>query len=66
MNTLYILDNLPFIQLTSYWWKGIANDVSEYCKRCDICQHVNNRLGRAKAKLHTIPVTEVWKHIGID
>jgi hypothetical protein len=30
------------------------------------CQRVNNRLGRAKAELHPIPVTDVWKRIGID
>jgi len=44
----------------------MANDVSEYCKRCDTCQRVNNRLGRARAELHPIPVTDVWKQIGID
>ena len=55
---------LPSLQLIeSYWWKGMASDVSEYCKRC---QRVNNRLGRAKVELHPIPVTDVWKQIGID
>ena len=44
----------------------MASDVSEHCKRCDTCQRVNNRLGRAKAELHLIPVTDVWKQIGID
>ena len=50
----------------SYWWKGMVSDMSEYCKTCDTCQRVNNRLGRAKAELHPIPVTDVWKQIGID
>ena len=55
---------LPSLQLIeSYWWKGMASDVSEYCKRC---QRVKNRLGRAKVELHPIPVTDVWKQIGID
>ena len=31
-----------------------------------LAQRVNNRLGRAKAELHPIPVTDVWKQIGID
>lgn len=58
---------MPSLQLAeSYWWKGMANDVSGYCKKCDVCQRVNNRLGRAKAELHPIPVTDVWKQIGID
>ena len=44
----------------------MGSDVSDYCKRCDTCQRVNNRLGRAKAELHPLPVTDVWKQIGID
>lgn len=44
----------------------MGGDVSEHCKKCDVCQRVNNRLGRAKAELHPIPVTAVWDQIGID
>ena len=44
----------------------MANDVSDYCKKCNTCQHVNTRLGRAKAELHPIPITRVWNQIGID
>jgi hypothetical protein len=44
----------------------MGNDVAEYCKRCDVCQRVNSRLGKAKAELHPIPVSDVWKQIGID
>ena len=55
------------LQLTaSYWWKGMASDVSDYCRKCDTCQHVNTRLGKKKAELHPIPETDVWKQIGID
>ena len=32
---------LPSVQLNeSYWWKGMASDVSEHCSRCDKCQRV--------------------------
>ena len=61
---LYIIITY-ILHLQTYWWKGIANDVAEYCKRCDVCQHINSRLGKAKAELHPIPVTNVWKQIGI-
>ena len=44
----------------------MGNDVAEYCKRCDVCQRVNSRLGIVKAELHPITVTDVWKQIGID
>lgn len=40
--------------------------MAEFCKRCDVCQRVNNRLGKVKAELHPIPVTAVWDQIGID
>ena len=53
-----------FLQLSTYWWKGMANDVSECCKPCDTCQRVNNRL--EAEELHPIPVTDVWKQIGMD
>ena len=51
---------------SSYWWKGMVNSVAQFCKKCDTCQRVNNGLGKAKAELHPIPVTDVWKQIGID
>ena len=44
----------------------MVNDVAEFCKKCDTCQRVNNGLGKAKAELHPVPVTDVWKQIGID
>ena len=51
------------MQLKMYWWKGIANAVAE---RCDVCQHVNSCLGKVKAELQPIPITDVWKQIAID
>lgn len=44
----------------------MLHDVMEYCRRCDVCQRVNNRLGKDKAELHLIPVTSVWDQLGID
>jgi len=44
----------------------MTEDVINHCRSCDKCQRVNNRLGKAKAELHPIPVTAVWKTIGID
>ena len=44
----------------------MVRNVTEYCSRCDTCQRGNNRLSKVKAELHPIPVTDVWKHIGID
>ncbi len=44
----------------------MTKDVIEYCKHCDVCQRVNNKFSRQQPELHPIPVTDVWKQIGID
>ena len=52
-----------------YYWKGLLQDVNvgNYIKKCDVCQRVNNRIGKVRAELHPVPVSkEVWKQIGID
>ena len=44
----------------------MGGDVGDYCKKCDVCQNGENKLGRSKAELHPIPVTAVWDQISID
>ena len=44
----------------------MAKDVAEYCKCCDTCQRVNNKFTKQRPELHPIPVSDVWKQIGID
>ena len=46
--------------------EGMSGDVSNYCKTCDTCQRVNNRVGKICAELHPLPVHAVWKQVGID
>ena len=59
--------NFILMQLaSSYWCKAMVNGVADFCKKCDICLRVNSGLGKAKAELHPIPITDVWKQIGID
>jgi hypothetical protein len=52
--------------LQSYYWKSITADVIEFCKKCETCQKVNNRFDKQRPELHPIPVSDVWKRIGID
>ena len=40
-------------------------DIAKFCKQCDVCQRVNNQLGRDRAELHPMPVQSVWKQVGI-
>ena len=44
----------------------MTNDVHEYCKSCDTCQRTNHKMTKQRPELHPIPVTDVWKQIGID
>lgn len=56
-----------YLQLTEgYYWKGMTNDVHEYCKSCDTCQRVNPKMTKQRPELHPIPVTDIWNQIGID
>lgn len=43
----------------------MAKDVAECCKCCDTCQRVN-KFTKQRPELHSIPVSDVWKQIGID
>ena len=55
------------LQITEgYYWKGMTNDVHEYCKSCDTCQRTNHKMTKQQPEFHPIPVTDVWKQIGID
>ena len=44
----------------------MAKDIAEYCKCCDTRQIVNNKFTKQRPELHPIPVSDVWKQIGID
>ena len=41
----------------------MSKDIADYCKCCDTCQRVNNK---QRPELHPIPVSDVWKQIGIN
>lgn len=44
----------------------MVKDVAEFCKSCETCQRVNSKFDKQRPELHPIPVTDVWKRIGID
>ena len=50
-----------------YWWPGMAEDIKEYVKGCDVCQR-NKGLQRAPAgKLMPLPIpTGSWDTVTID
>ncbi|CAB4040892.1 retrotransposable element, partial [Paramuricea clavata] len=49
-----------------FYWHGLMSDVKQYVSTCDVCQRVDGKLGKQHAELHPIPVSDVWKQVGID
>src|SRR5215472_14552083 len=47
-----------------YQWRGMWEDVKEFCKTCDECQR-RSRL-RYEEPLHPTFTTTVWEKIGVD
>ena len=44
----------------------MTKDVAEFCRKCETCQRVNSKFDKQQPELHPIPVSDVWKRIGID
>lgn len=53
-------------KLKSYWWPGIASDVTRFVRGCDICQRFKGIRGPPPGKLHSIPVSRLLERIHID
>jgi hypothetical protein len=47
-----------------YQWKGMWEDVDQYCKSCEVCQK-RSRL-RYEEPLHPTFSTYVWRKVGVD
>ena len=47
-----------------YQWKGMWDDVDQYCKSCEVCQK-RSRL-RYEEPLHPTFSTYVWRKVGVD
>ena len=44
----------------------MTKDVIAFCKACETCQRVNSKFQKHQLELHPIPVSDVWKRVGID
>ena len=51
----------------SYWWPGMAKEIEEYVRSCDLCQR-NKPRNKAPAGLLTQrPLPEdTWEEVGTD
>ncbi|KAH3731746.1 enzymatic polyprotein endonuclease reverse [Pelomyxa schiedti] len=50
-----------------YWWKGMAQDIQQYCKTCRECQEYRNRSNLNKGVPMSLPVaSRPHQMIGVD
>ena len=47
------------------YWPGIAGDVKQYIRKCDICQSTRPNLQRELLIQHDVP-TGPWEKVGTD
>ena len=52
---------------TQFYWPGIHNDVSRFCRSCDTCQRTSPKGRNMKVPLDDLPTVDVpFKRIAID
>ena len=50
-----------------FWWKGVAAEVREFCRGCQICQEAKRSTVKAPGLLHSLPVPEgKFEYVSID
>lgn len=53
--------------LSKFYWPGMHNDVSRFCKSCDICQRTIQKGRISKVPLDQMPMVDVpFKRIAVD
>jgi len=53
--------------MSNFWWPGIRDDVTRYCRSCDVCQRTIPRGRVSKAPLQKMPIIGVpFQRIGVD
>ena len=50
-----------------FYWKGMKQEVDNYCKACTVCFKVNPKMSSDAPPLHPVSVlSKVWSLVGID
>ncbi len=52
--------------LQSYFWPLMYRDISQYCKRCVVCQKDNNPIPKRKAPLKPVRAERPFEMIAVD
>ena len=53
--------------MSNFYWPGVAEDVTRYCKSCDICQKTTAKGRQVKAPLNSMPlITVPFKRVAVD
>ncbi len=53
--------------LSNFYWPGIHNDVTRYCRSCDICQRTTPKGKIQKATLDQMPMIDIpFRRVAVD
>ena len=53
--------------MSSIWWPGITDDVTRYCRSCDVCQRTILKGRVSKAPLQKMPIIAVtFQRLAVD
>ena len=59
--------NKMYNMLVKHWyWKGMYEDIMNYCHKCPQCVFVSGNGKCAKPPLHPIPVSKPFQIVGVD
>ena len=51
----------------SFWWPGMADDVSRYVSACDSCQRMKGQPGKSQGLLKPLRIPSAsWESVGMD
>jgi len=53
--------------MSNFWWPGIRDEVTRYCRSCNVCQRTILKERVSKAPLQKMPIIDVpFQRIGVD
>jgi len=52
--------------LSSFWWKGMTNDISQVLNSCQACSRANSTFNTPHPTLHPIPVASLFYRWNVD
>ena len=55
-----------YLLCTSFWWKGVAEDVGTFVRNCEACDRVKATFNAKHPQLHPLPIQGLMYRWGVD